>query len=179
MMAVGGTQISRRARGRLCSWMKCIGSTSRSRMRFCRTWKRDILLFIGATTENPSFEVISPLLSRTKVYVLESHNDAAIGGIAETSLADKERGLGNEQVQDRRQIRAVVLWRMASFANGDARAAYNTLELCVRSASQRTKTRENRRQGRNVEANYGGTAGKCVCSGRCCVMTRRAKNITT
>jgi len=107
------------------------------------------ILFIGATTENPSFEVISPLLSRTKVYVLESLTTPQIVGLLQRALADKKHGLGNEkidfgeekvstQTSQREQHGAHgegVLWKMASFANGDARAAYNTLELCVRSGS--------------------------------------------
>ncbi len=56
------------------------------------------ILFIGATTENPSFEVISPLLSRTKVYVLESLTTPQIVELLQRALADKERGLGDEQI---------------------------------------------------------------------------------
>ena len=111
------------------------------------------ILFIGATTENPSFEVISPLLSRTKVYVLESHTTPQLVELLQRALADKEHGLGNERIElggerepgiansagtERGAESALkeeeVLWRIAAFANGDARTAYNTLELCVRSA---------------------------------------------
>jgi putative ATPase len=108
------------------------------------------ILFIGATTENPSFEVISPLLSRTKVYVLESLTTPQIVELLERALVDKERGLGNEGIEfgnakpgkrssvglaeDRAQRQDELLWRIAAFANGDARTAYNTLELCGRSA---------------------------------------------
>ena len=53
------------------------------------------ILFIGATTENPSFEVISPLLSRTKVYVLEALTAPQIVELLRIALEDKERGLGN------------------------------------------------------------------------------------
>src|SRR5208337_1588389 len=88
------------------------------------------ILFVGATTENPSFEVISPLLSRTKVYVLESLTTPQIVELLKRALEDKERGLGGENVGASED----VLFRIAAFANGDARAAYNTLELCVRSA---------------------------------------------
>jgi putative ATPase len=88
------------------------------------------IIFIGATTENPSFEVISPLLSRTKVYVLEALSTPQIAELLHRALADKEHGLGQQDIATSEQ----VLFRMASFANGDARAAYNTLELCVRSA---------------------------------------------
>ena len=89
------------------------------------------IIFIGATTENPSFEVISPLLSRTKVYILESLATPQIAGLLRRALDDKERGLGNESVDASEE----VLFRIASFANGDARAAYNTLELAVRGAT--------------------------------------------
>src|SRR5271165_1166845 len=88
------------------------------------------ILFIGATTENPSFEVISPLLSRTKVYVLDSLTTPEIVELLRRALADKKRGFGNESVDASED----VLFRMAAFANGDARTAYNTLELCVKSA---------------------------------------------
>jgi putative ATPase len=90
------------------------------------------ILFIGATTENPSFEVISPLLSRTKVYVLEALTTPQIVELLRRALEDKERGLGGENVDAGEE----VLFRMAAFANGDARAAYNTLELCVRSSGE-------------------------------------------
>jgi len=88
------------------------------------------ILFIGATTENPSFEVISPLLSRTKVYVLEAHTTPQLVELLKRALADKERGLGNENIA----VSEDVLFRIASFANGDARTAYNTIELCAKSA---------------------------------------------
>jgi putative ATPase len=88
------------------------------------------IIFIGATTENPSFEVISPLLSRTKVYVLEALTTPQIAELLHRALIDKEHGFGEQKIAASEQ----VLFRMASFANGDARAAYNTLELCVRSA---------------------------------------------
>ena len=88
------------------------------------------IIFIGATTENPSFEVISPLLSRTKVHVLEALTTPQIAELLHRALTDKEHGLGQQDIAASEQ----VLFRIASFANGDARAAYNTLELCVRSA---------------------------------------------
>ena len=90
------------------------------------------ILFIGATTENPSFEVISPLLSRTKVYVLEALTTPQIVELLRRALEDTERGLGNENLDASED----VLFRMAAFANGDARAAYNTLELCARSTKK-------------------------------------------
>src|SRR3974390_242462 len=92
------------------------------------------ILFIGATTENPSFEVISPLLSRTKVYVLEAHTTPQLVELLKRALADKDRGLGNENLS----VSDDVLFRIASFANGDARTAYNTIELCAKSAKPDT-----------------------------------------
>jgi putative ATPase len=88
------------------------------------------ITFIGATTENPSFEVISPLLSRTKVYVLDPLTTPQIVELLCRALADKDRGLGNQPTE----ISEDLLFRIASFANGDARAAYNTLELAARAA---------------------------------------------
>jgi putative ATPase len=101
------------------------------------------ITFIGATTENPSFEVISPLLSRTKVYVLEPLTTPQIVQLLRRALEDKERGLGTQNVSARGSGFALtnpefaneqILFRIASFANGDARSAYNTLELCAQSA---------------------------------------------
>lgn len=84
----------------------------------------DIVL-IGATTENPSFEVNAALLSRSKVFVLRSLGVAAIEEILRRAVADRERGLGtlNLEVEDG------VLPGIARFANGDARVALNLLEL--------------------------------------------------
>jgi putative ATPase len=93
------------------------------------------ILFIGATTENPSFEVIAPLLSRTKVYVLDSLTTPQIVDLLRRALADPDRGLANKNLQASDE----VLFRIASFANGDARSAYNTLELCARSLSVRAQ----------------------------------------
>jgi putative ATPase len=110
------------------------------------------ITFIGATTENPSFEVISPLLSRTKVYVLDPLTTPQIVDLLRRAIADKEHGLGVDRsavAPKDENIEATddVLFRIASFANGDARSAYNTLELAARSAKPaaggaRTITRE-------------------------------------
>ncbi len=82
------------------------------------------ILLIGATTENPSFEVIAPLLSRMKVYVLRSLSQEQIVALLRRAIADAVRGLGNEHVEADAQI----LERIALYANGDARSAYNILE---------------------------------------------------
>jgi len=88
------------------------------------------ITLIGATTENPSFEIIAPLLSRTRVYTLQALTNPEILGLLRRALADKERGLGGDRIE----ANEGVLERIAAFANGDARAAYNTLEALVRAA---------------------------------------------
>jgi putative ATPase len=85
------------------------------------------ILLIGATTENPSFEVIAPLLSRMKVYVLHALTEEQIMELLRRAVRDKARGLGNEPIE----ISDQILKRIAVLANGDARAAYNTLEALV------------------------------------------------
>ena len=86
----------------------------------------DIIL-IGATTENPSFEVISALLSRSKVHALRPLTPEEIVGLLKRALADKERGLGELEIEASDEL----LEQIAVLANGDARAAYNTLEAAV------------------------------------------------
>jgi putative ATPase len=85
------------------------------------------ILLIGATTENPSFEVIAPLLSRMKVYVLRSLAEEQIVGLLQHAMQDTERGFGAQHVEATNRI----VSRIAVLANGDARAAYNTLEALV------------------------------------------------
>jgi putative ATPase len=82
------------------------------------------ILLIGATTENPSFEVIAPLLSRMKVYVLRALREEQIVALLHRAIEDPERGLGKE----RTVVSDEILERIAIVANGDARAAYNTIE---------------------------------------------------
>ena len=82
---------------------------------------------IGATTENPSFEVNSALLSRARVYVLNALSDAEIQQVLERALKDKSRGLGEKQIVfEEGAMEAIV-----NLANGDARSSLNMLELCV------------------------------------------------
>ncbi|HVZ24291.1 MAG TPA: replication-associated recombination protein A, partial [Vicinamibacterales bacterium] len=89
----------------------------------------DIVL-IGATTENPSFEVNAALLSRSKVFVLQPLTQAAVEDILRRALADRGRGLGSMEVAASDEALAAI----ARFANGDARAALNLLEFSVASA---------------------------------------------
>ena len=90
----------------------------------------DIVL-IGATTENPSFEVNAALLSRSKVFVLRGLSEAEIVRILDRALADTERGLGREPIE----IEEGVLQAIARFSNGDARAALNLLDLATSAAN--------------------------------------------
>src|SRR5712675_2404615 len=86
------------------------------------------IILIGATTENPSFEVIAPLLSRTRVYVLQSLSTGQIEALLRRAIADTERGLGTENIS----ISDDAIQHIALFSGGDARAAYNTLEAAAR-----------------------------------------------
>ncbi|MFN3580328.1 MAG: replication-associated recombination protein A [Pseudomonas sp.] len=85
------------------------------------------LLFIGATTENPSFELNNALLSRARVYVLKSLDEAALGGLVERALTDQERGLGAHRLRISDAARDIVL----QAADGDARRVLNLLEIAA------------------------------------------------
>jgi putative ATPase len=89
--------------------------------------ERGDIILIGATTENPSFEVISALLSRAKVYSLRPLTVEEIRTLLERALEDSERGLGDRGVAASPEL----LEQIGIYANGDARAAYNILELAV------------------------------------------------
>jgi putative ATPase len=83
--------------------------------------------FIGATTENPSFEVISPLLSRSRVFRLNLLSDEDIRLIVERAIKDKERGLGKYRITASEE----ALRHLVTIANGDARVALNALEMAT------------------------------------------------
>ncbi len=85
---------------------------------------------IGATTENPSFEVNAALLSRCRVYVLRALGDADVRAILQRARDDHERGLGDLDLA----IEPAAVDRIVELANGDARAALNALELAVAAA---------------------------------------------
>jgi putative ATPase len=82
---------------------------------------------IGATTENPSFEIISALLSRCRVYVLKPLTEDQLVLLLRRALNDQERGLGPAQLQAADE----VLKKIAAYASGDARNAYNVLEVAA------------------------------------------------
>jgi len=96
--------------------------------------ERGTIVLIGATTENPSFEVIAPLLSRAKVLVLQPLGEGDIRRILERALQDPERGLGRQRLQ----VGEGALDAIAGLANGDARAGLNLLELSARLAEAGT-----------------------------------------
>jgi putative ATPase len=85
------------------------------------------LVFIGATTENPSFELNSALLSRARVYLMKPHTTAELSGLIERAIADPERGLGRSAL--RASPEAIAL--LADAADGDARRALNLLEVAA------------------------------------------------
>src|SRR4051794_3075832 len=97
--------------------------------------ERGTIRLIGATTENPSFEIISALLSRCRVYVLQPLGEEQIAALLRRALDDAERGLGGKGLtadDDALQL-------MAGYSSGDCRAAYNTLEVAAQLAAEGTK----------------------------------------
>jgi putative ATPase len=86
-----------------------------------------LITLIGATTENPSFEVIAPLLSRTRVLVLKPFSEEDLLAILESALKDKQKGFGQTSIK----IDPDVLRYIVSLADGDARSALNNLEAVV------------------------------------------------
>ena len=93
------------------------------------------IILIGATTENPSFEIIGALLSRSRVFILKKLENEAVVKILKSALLDKNRGLGNYEIE----INNDSLELLADLASGDARTALNGLELAVKS---KTKNKE-------------------------------------
>ena len=85
------------------------------------------VILIGATTENPSFEVISPLLSRARVYVLNQLTVEQVSAILDSAMEDGEKGLGRLRAKLDHDARSALI----SLSNGDARSALNSLELAV------------------------------------------------
>ncbi|QIM66409.1 recombination factor protein RarA [Mannheimia granulomatis] len=95
------------------------------------------IIFIGATTENPSFELNNALLSRARIYILKPLQAVEIEKVLQTAVFDKERGLGNENLQ----FEDDVLRLLADYVNGDARFALNCLELMVDMAESTSETK--------------------------------------
>lgn len=94
------------------------------------------ITLIGATTENPSFEIISPLLSRSRVFVLESLKPEDISELINRALKDKEKGLGNLKLKIAKDAQEFLI----EASNGDARGILNTLEITATNLPDNAKT---------------------------------------
>jgi putative ATPase len=97
--------------------------------------ERGTIRLIGATTENPSFEIISALLSRCRVYVLEPLSEDRITALLRRALDDKGRGLGAMELTADDEALDLI----AGYSSGDCRAAYNTLEVAAQLANEGAK----------------------------------------
>jgi putative ATPase len=97
--------------------------------------ERGAIRLIGATTENPSFEIISALLSRCRVYVLQPLAEAQIAALLRRALEDKERGLGAMNLTADEDALELI----ASYSSGDCRNAYNTLEVAAQLSVENKK----------------------------------------
>ena len=95
---------------------------------------------IGATTENPSFEVISALLSRCRVYILKPLSEDHIVGLLQRALQDKDRGLGDLHLE----ADEAALRKIAAYSSGDARSAYNALEVSATLATEESASTQPR-----------------------------------
>lgn len=89
------------------------------------------IILIGATTENPYFEVNSPLISRSRIYKFEALTNQQIEKIVQAAIDDKERGLGNWGIE----VTPEALSHIVNIANGDARNALNALEMAALSVT--------------------------------------------
>ncbi len=98
------------------------------------------ITLIGATTENPSFEVISPLLSRSRVYSLNPLDEEQVKAIIKRAISDEDRGLGEWKVK----LSEDSMEHLLTLSNGDARAALNNLELAA------SATRPDEKGERNI-----------------------------
>jgi len=86
-----------------------------------------LITLIGATTENPSFEIIAPLLSRTRILILKPFSEEDLLTIIDNALKDKQKGFGTIHLQ----IYPEALLYIVRLADGDARSALNNLEAIV------------------------------------------------
>jgi len=111
--------------------------------------ERGAIRLIGATTENPSFEIISALLSRCRVYVLEPLTDKQITALLRRALEDRERGLGALELTADDDALELI----ASYSSGDCRNAYNTLEVAAQLAQE-----PNREAAKHIDRALAGEA---------------------
>src|SRR6202790_3977774 len=101
---------------------------------------------IGATTENPSFEIISALLSRSRVYVLKPLSEVQLVELLKRALTDEERGLGAMKLRASDD----VLKKIAAYSSGDARSAYNVLEVAASLALGRVANKAGKEVGAEI-----------------------------
>ncbi len=94
--------------------------------------EKGVIILFGSTTENPSFEVIAPLLSRMRVLLLNPLSEDALVRIIREALKDKTRGLGKRSLK----LDSLALKMLIDYANGDARRALNTLEISAEVAKK-------------------------------------------
>ena len=99
--------------------------------------EKGVITLIGTTTMNPSFSIVSPLLSRSRVFILSTLDEAEIREVMTRALADNERGYGTLPIS----VEPDVLEVIARYAQGDCRAALNALEMLVESARASTEAR--------------------------------------
>ncbi len=97
--------------------------------------ERGTIRLIGATTENPSFEINAALLSRCRVYTLVALTEAQIIGLLKSALTNETQGLGAQNIL----IDDAALAMIASYSSGDARYAYNALEIAAKLAGDAAK----------------------------------------
>jgi len=99
--------------------------------------ERGAIRLIGATTENPSFELNAALLSRCRVYTLQPLTEAQIIGLLQRALADESRGLGGALIAADEEALATI----AAYASGDARNALNALDVAANLAAEQPDRR--------------------------------------
>ena len=99
--------------------------------------EKGVITLIGATTENPSFEVISPLLSRARVYVLKPLSQDDLKKIIERALKDKNFGFGGEKIEIKKDAEEFLI----RTANGDARTILNAIEVAVKNTDYKKENK--------------------------------------
>jgi putative ATPase len=109
--------------------------------------ERGAIRLIGATTENPSFEIISALLSRCRVYVLQPLTEQQIAALLHRALEDRERGLGALEITADDDALELI----ASYSSGDCRSAYNTLEVATQLTQESSKHIDKKVAGEAVQ----------------------------
>jgi putative ATPase len=117
-----------------CLSMKCIGSIAPNKMPFCLGWKTEPVTLIGATTENPFFEVNKALVSRSRLFRLLPLEPKDLHQLLQRALTDQDRGYGERSVV----LDTDAANHLVDVAGGDARSLLNALELAVESSKPAT-----------------------------------------